>query len=57
MLYEKPTITSVAGHELMEALGPAQAITSGGAGVVAPPNSVTPETILTGGGGRLGRKH
>ena len=56
MLYEKPTITTVAGQELMESLGPAQAITSGGAGVVVtPPGNTTPESILSGGGGRFGR--
>lgn len=55
MLYEKPTITTVAGQELMESLGPAQAITSGGAGVVSPPASASPESILSGGGGRFGR--
>ena len=52
--YEKPTITSLDGRELMEALGPAQAVSSGGAGVIGPGGKQVPESILTGQGGRLG---
>ncbi len=51
--YEQPTITTVDGRELMEALGPAQAVSSGIC--ETGPSSVAPEMILTGRGGRLGR--